>query len=82
MNARPLNAPTLPTLADLGVDLLRISRARRVISLAIPFVCAAAYFVFATMRLWPLAVAALVYLSFVTYGSISHDLVHRTLVVE
>ena len=79
MNKRPADMPTLPKLADLGVDLLRISRTRQVVSLAIPFGCVAAYFVFATMRLWPLAVAALVYLSFVTYGSISHDLVHRTL---
>jgi len=49
MNARPPNAPTLPRLADPGVDLLRISRIRRVVSLAIPFGCIAAYFVFATM---------------------------------
>lgn len=79
MTARLPTASTLPKLADLGVDLLRISRTRRVVSLAVPFGCVAAYFVFATMRLWPLAVASLVYLSFVTYGSISHDLVHRTL---
>lgn len=78
MNARPTDTPTLPRLADLGVDLLRISRIRAVISLAIPFGCVGAYFAFATMRLWPLAVISLVYLSFVTYGSISHDLVHRT----
>jgi beta-carotene hydroxylase len=33
----------------------------------------------AYLRIWPLAVLTLMYLSFVTYGSISHDLVHRTL---
>jgi beta-carotene hydroxylase len=39
----------------------------------------AAYGAFAHFRLWPLAVLCLMYLSFATYGSISHDLVHRTL---
>jgi beta-carotene hydroxylase len=37
------------------------------------------YAVLASWRLWPLAVLTLMYLSFATYGSISHDLVHRTL---
>ena len=71
--------PPLPSLADLGLDLLRITRLRRAVSLATPFACVALYAVFASLRIWPLAVAALVYLSFAAYGSISHDLVHRTL---
>ena len=33
----------------------------------------------ALLRWWPLAVLAVMALSFVTYGSSSHDLVHRTL---
>ena len=68
-----------PPLADLGLDLLRVGRVRRVVTLTTPFACAAAYAVLAHFRLWPLAALSLVYLSFVTYGSISHDLVHRTL---
>jgi beta-carotene hydroxylase len=59
--------------------LLRINTFQRVVSLAIPFVCVGAYLFFASLKIWPLAVLSLVYLSFVTYGSISHDLVHRTL---
>jgi beta-carotene hydroxylase len=75
---RPTDPP-LPSLAELGLDLLHISPFQRIISLIIPFLCVAAYIFFASLRLWPLAVLMLMYLSFVTYGSISHDLVHRTL---
>jgi len=71
--------PPLPSIATLGTDLLRISRFQRVVSLVIPFFCVGTYLVFASLKIWPLAVLCLVYLSFVTYGSISHDLVHRTL---
>ena len=71
----------LPTIEELGVDLLRVTALRRLITLATPFVCVAAYVVLAHFRLWPLAVLSLMYLSFVTYGSISHDLVHRTLLL-
>ena len=63
----------------MGLDLLRINRFQRVRSLVIPFACIALYLTFAFLHLWPLAVATLAYLSFATYGSISHDLVHRTL---
>lgn len=73
------NAPPLPSLADLGTDLLRIGRGRRALTIVIPFACVAAYIALASWRLWPLAVVTLMYLSFATYGSISHDLVHRTL---
>lgn len=79
MMTAPDAQPPLPTLDELGHDLLEVSPIRRVVTLLTPFACVAAYFVFASYRLWPLAVLALMYLSFVTYGSISHDLVHRTL---
>src|SRR5215216_2208711 len=72
-------AAPLPPLAELGLDLLKISRFQRAWAVLLPFACAGLYFTFAWLRLWPLAVLALMYLSFVTYGSISHDLVHRTL---
>lgn len=71
--------PPLPTLDTLGRDLLHITHRQRVLTVLTPFLTAAAYLAFAHFRLWPLAVLALMYLSFVTYGSISHDLVHRTL---
>ena len=69
----------LPPLADLGTDLLRITPAQRWTTLAVPFASVAAYAAFARAHWWPPAVACLMYLSFATYGSISHDLVHRTL---
>jgi beta-carotene hydroxylase len=69
----------MPTLAELGHDLLRITPLQRGLTLATPFICVAVYIAAAHLRLWPIAVLSLVYLSFVTYGSISHDLVHRTL---
>ena len=77
--AGPPSAPPLPSLAELGADLLKISRFQRAATVLTPFACVGLYLTFAWLRLWPLAVLALVYLSFVTYGSISHDLVHRTL---
>jgi beta-carotene hydroxylase len=71
--------PPLPSLNDLGADLLHITPFQRISTLAVPFLCVALYLTLAFLRLWPLAVLALMYLSFATYGSISHDLVHRTL---
>lgn len=68
-----------PSLAELGVDLLHINHFQRVLAVITPFALVAIYITFAHFRLWPLAVVTLMYLSFVTYGSISHDLVHRTL---
>jgi beta-carotene hydroxylase len=69
----------MPPLRELGPELTRISASRRLVSLALPFVWCGAYFAFALHGWWPPAVFALMALSFVTYGSISHDLVHRNL---
>jgi beta-carotene hydroxylase len=69
----------LPALADLGRDLLRLPAWRIAISLIAPFVLAIGYFACAFAGFWPVAVGCVVLLSFVTYGSISHDLVHRSL---
>lgn len=68
-----------PTIAELGEDLLRISSFRRWLSIIAPFVWSIAFFVFSAWDRWPFAVICLMILSFVTYGSISHDLVHRNL---
>ncbi len=69
----------LPGLDVLGRDLLTLAGWRRALSLATPFVLAAAFFGFAARGWWVGAVACTVLLSFLTYGSISHDLVHGTL---
>src|SRR5258708_15917536 len=69
----------LPSLDTLGRDLLVLPVWRRAISLSLPFLLVACFFVSATRGLWIAALACPVVLSFITYGSISHDLVHRTL---
>jgi beta-carotene hydroxylase len=75
----PNLATEMPSLQTIGPDLLWITPARRLLSLALPFLLCGAYFILAALGWWPLAVFALVALSFVTYGSTSHDLVHRSL---
>ena len=70
---------SLPSLESLGKDLLVLPAWRRAISLATPFALVAAFFVLASRGLWIGALACPVILSFITYGSVSHDLVHRTL---
>lgn len=71
-----------PSLRELGLDLLRVSPRQRLLSLTLPFFWCATYFGIAALGWWPLAVLALVALSFVTYGSTSHDLVHRNLALS
>src|SRR5579862_1289660 len=75
----PNSVEVLPALHELGPDLLRISSLRRLVALSLPFFWCSAYFACAVLDWWPLAVFALMALSFVTYGSMSHDLVHRNL---
>src|SRR5215204_1054432 len=75
---QPSPAPP-PPLAELGVDLLHINRFQRIFSLIMPFALVGVYIAFAHFQIWAAAVVTLMVLSFVTYGSISHDLVHRTL---
>jgi beta-carotene hydroxylase len=74
-----LSKPSLHSLQELDPNLFRITTLRRVFTLLLPFLYVALYFVFAMLEWWPPAVLSLVALSFVTYGSISHDLVHRNL---
>jgi len=68
-----------PTLDELGPELLRVSALRKAVSLVLPFVLTTLFFVFGSHELWFPALACPVLLSFYTYGSISHDLVHRNL---
>jgi fatty acid desaturase len=75
----PPTAAKLPSLRELGADLLRVPAWRRLLTLALPFVWCGLYFGFASMGWWPLAIFAVAALNFVTYGSTSHDLVHGNL---
>lgn len=77
--ATNLSTPARPTLTELGRDLTRISSLRRWISILSPFAWSAGFFLLAAHQRWFVAVVCLVVLSFVTYGSVSHDLVHRNL---
>jgi beta-carotene hydroxylase len=69
----------LPALSELGIDLMRVTAAQRIQSLSLPVLCFVAFWLLAWSDRWPLAILATMVMSFVTYGSISHDLVHRTL---
>jgi beta-carotene hydroxylase len=69
----------LPSLSELGPDLLTLHPMRRSCSIAIPFACALAYVWFASLRWWLLAVLATAAYTFYSYGSTSHDLVHGNL---
>ena len=69
----------MPSLDVLGRDLLTVPRWRRAISLVNPFVLAMAFFVFAAGEWWMASIVSAMLMTFFTYGSISHDLVHRNL---
>ena len=69
----------LPSLDELGRDLLSVSGAERVLSIARPLVCLGMYGVLAAKGWWVPAIVAVGALMFITYVSTTHDLVHRTL---
>jgi beta-carotene hydroxylase len=71
-----------PTIHELGTDLLDLSVAKLFITLFTPFVFLALYIVFAFRGYWIPAVLCAMALSFTTYGSTSHDLVHRNLKIS
>jgi beta-carotene hydroxylase len=75
----PIERWRKPSIKELGPDLLRVTRARRALALACPFLSFGAYFFFAATGHPVPAVLAVVVLSFLTYGSVSHDLVHANL---
>jgi len=68
-----------PKISDLGIDLLHLTRWQVARTIAAPFVAFAAYWILAGSEHWILAVFSLVVMSFFTYGSTSHDLVHGCL---
>jgi len=69
----------VPPLDAIGRDLLIVRMWRRAITLAMPFALAALFFVFAARGLWIGSLFCAMLITFLTYGSISHDLVHRNL---
>lgn len=69
----------LPSLDALGRDLVAVPAWRRGFALTLPFAVCASFFLLAARGWWIPALACPVVLSFITYGSTSHDLVHRTL---
>lgn len=69
----------LPTLDELGRDLLHVSRLAIFISLVFPFILTLGFFIFSLLGWWLMALLCPVLISFFTYASVSHDLVHRTL---
>ena len=69
---------TLPTLAELGDDLLVASPRQRVLALARPYAGVAVFVAVAALRWWwitPLVVFGI----FVAVVTATHDVVHRTL---
>src|SRR5215208_306999 len=69
----------LPSIEELGSDMLHVPFWRRIVSCATPFLLFALFFIAAARDLWLVSLGCAMALSFVTYGSISHDLVHRNL---
>lgn len=77
-----LPLPPKPTIVELGVDLLDLSRINLILTIAQPLLFFILYFVFALNDYWLPAVLCTVGLSFTTYGSTSHDLVHENLKIN
>src|SRR6476620_11107561 len=77
--AIPSRPSRLPSLHDLGHDLLGLTARQRWLTVARPFACVAAFAVFGGLGWWPCAVLAAAAYTFYSYGSTSHDLVHGNL---
>ncbi len=69
----------LPSFKEISLGLTKLSGLRLFVSLSLPFLWCGLYFAFAAAELWTAAIFCLAALSFTTYGSISHDLVHANL---
>ncbi len=69
---------TLPSLAELGADLLVTTRRQRIVTLARPYLGIGVFVLLVWFGLWwltPLAMFAI----FVAVVTATHDVVHRTL---
>lgn len=74
-----LSCSGLPLFKDISPGLTKLSGLRLFVSLSLPFLWCGLYFAFAAVEFWIAAIFCLAALSFTTYGSISHDLVHANL---
>jgi beta-carotene hydroxylase len=75
-----VNAPhSKPSIKELGFDLLNLSGFQLFATIVVPFIFFCLYFLFAFYNIWPAAVFCTMALSFASYGSTSHDLVHDNL---
>jgi beta-carotene hydroxylase len=73
------SVPSKPSLNELGIDLLTLSSYQLFLTIAIPFFFFGLYFVCALNGFWIAAVLCTMALSFTSYTSTSHDLVHENL---
>ena len=80
MNNHPLSPR--PSIVELGVDLLDLSRTNLLLTIVQPLLFFLLYFVFAFNNYWVPAVICTMGLSFTTYSSTSHDLVHENLKIN
>jgi beta-carotene hydroxylase len=71
-----------PSIKDLGIDLLTLTKFERLATILIPFVFFLFYFAFAMNSYWIPAILCTMGLSFSSYGSTSHDLVHENLKIN
>ena len=69
----------LPSISELGRDLIETTPRRRAATVAFPFALAALYFGAASSHRWLVAAPIAFALTYVSYGSVSHDLVHHAL---
>ena len=69
----------LPSISELGRDLIETTPRRRAATVALPFSLAAFHFGAASPHRWLVAAPIAFALTYVSYGSVSHDLVHHAL---
>lgn len=78
MQERTLSIQTIPSLDELGSDLLTTTCRQRWISLARPFIGMVCYCIAVSFGQWWLA-PIIAFLIFVAVVTVTHDVVHRTL---
>lgn len=71
-----------PSIVELGPDLLNLSWVQLFVTLITPVFFFGLYWIFAFQGYWVAAVLCTMALSFSTYGSTSHDLVHENLKIN
>jgi beta-carotene hydroxylase len=78
MHHLPSEHMQLPSLTELGTDLLLTTSKQRWIALLRPFVGMVVFVIAACFDLWPLT-PLLIFLTFVAVVTVTHDVVHGTL---